>query len=132
MKIKILIDHCGRPYLARFEILAAFGWSLKLHTFIRSDADEELHDHPWSFWTLVLAGRYMEQTETGVIERKPWSLAYRPAAWRHRVILNAESGNWESPCVTLVLTAPKSREWGFWKGVNFTPWSKFVSARRCD
>jgi hypothetical protein len=132
MKLKLLVDNCGWPFLARMEVASLFGWSLKLHIFLRSDADEELHDHPWSFFSLVLAGKYFEQTEKGLLERKPWRIAFRPAKWRHRVILPTYPNGAPVPCATLVLTAPVSREWGFWRRGQFIPWKEFVSSRRCE
>jgi hypothetical protein len=133
MNLKILYDNCNRPFLARLNLITLFGWSLKLHVFIRSDADKELHDHPWSFWTLVLAGGYHEVTESGIITRKPGSLAYRPANWKHRVALRVLGFNQgEFPCATLVLTSPVKRELGFWREGKFIPWREFVSRSRCD
>jgi hypothetical protein len=48
------------PYLTRWTILEIAGWSLKLHRFHRSDEDRDLHDHPWTFWSLILLGGYYE------------------------------------------------------------------------
>jgi hypothetical protein len=36
------------------------GWSLRFHVFLRSDRDAP-HDHPWPFWSLVLASSYREE-----------------------------------------------------------------------
>lgn len=125
MRIFVIRDECGSPYLIRLTMFSFFGWELKLHIFLRSDADEELHDHPWNFWSWVLIGEYAEITPIGYTIRKRWSFAYRRAEWRHRVIC-------EKPVVTLVLTAPKSREWGFWRRSKFIPWREFVDSKRCQ
>lgn len=136
MKLKILSDYCGRPFLARLTILTLFGCSLKLHIFIRSDADAELHDHPWGFWTFVLCGGYHEVTPDGVITRKPWNLSYRPAKWRHRVALRIKDlghGRTEEiHCATLLLTTPVKRDWGFWRDGKFIPWREFRSNHDCE
>jgi hypothetical protein len=135
VKLKILHDNCGAPFLARLAIFTIFGLSLKLHIFLRSDADIELHDHPWSFWTLILCGGYNEVTEKGVITRKPGSLSFRPAKWRHRVELNIKQHpNWQElrPCATLVLTMPVKRDWGFWRDGKFIPWREFKSNHNCE
>ena len=122
MKVGAIVNHCGDPYLVRLELFSLLGWSLKLHVFLRSDEDEELHDHPWSFWTLVLAGEYREQCQDAMNNRKAGSLAYRPANWKHRVLI-------EQPCATLILTSPKKREWGFWRDGRFIPWRRFIALR---
>jgi hypothetical protein len=157
MKLKVLSNHCGDPYLVRFELFELLGWSLKLHVFLRGDEDEELHDHPWSFWTLVICGGYWEEvpieeahrsrgfhligpsepiTKAGpglrsaLILRRSGSLSFRPAQWKHAVRLDPGRA-----CATLVLTSPKSRDWGFWSPLtelgawSFTPWRKFVDDR---
>lgn len=130
MNLKVIYDTCASPFLVRLELLRLFGWSLKLHVFLRSDQDEELHDHPWAFWSLIIAGGYWEQTETRLIQRRCGSLAYRPATHKHRVIL--ANDKWGPvPCATIVLTRPGDREWGFWKGGKFIPWKEFVSKRDC-
>jgi hypothetical protein len=126
--LKAFYHHChpGVPFLIRLRLFALFGWHLNLHIFLRSDADPELHDHPWSFWSLVLAGGYYEHTETGTITRRAGSFAYRPATWRHRVQLALDDTLKPIPCATLVLTGPAKRDWGFWKNNTFTPWKAII------
>ena len=132
MKVKVLYDHCHTPYLARLNLLTLFGWRLKLHIFIRSDMDEELHDHPWDFWSWVIAGEYGELTPEGLTLRKTWSLVFRRATWKHRVLLGTNGNGKPSPCATLILMKPVSREWGFWKDNQFIPWREFHSSRKCE
>lgn len=94
------------PFLDRWNLVRFRGYALRLHLFHRSDPTC-LHDHPWSFVSLVLAGGYFEITETGRRWRAPLTIAFRPATFRHRVEL-AEQKAW-----TLVFTWPQEREWGF-------------------
>lgn len=68
------ITHCGDDYLHRFYLLGRKpGWAqdavlgflpftVYLHHFIRADADEELHTHPWR-WSRshILRGGYLEE-----------------------------------------------------------------------
>ena len=133
MNLKILRDNCGNPYMARLEIARLFNWSLKLHIILRSDTDKELHDHPWDFWSLVICGKYYEFCENNkIVERKTRSLEFRPADWKHRVVLDTDARGYEKPCATLVLTSPVKREWGFWRLDKFIPWRQFDSQNRCD
>lgn len=46
-------------YMRRWILLQCPLFSVRLHKFMRSDHDV-LHDHPWSFFTLILSGGYWE------------------------------------------------------------------------
>lgn len=130
----------GRPgdgtYLTRWSVLGRRtqgDWAVYLHRFRRSDGDDALHDHPWPFVSLILAGGYWEHTadRSGVVRRRwygPGRVLVRPAGYRHRVEL--PSGR---DCWTLILRGKKSASWGFWclsaagrLTGQFVPWRSFV------
>lgn len=112
------------PYLLRWYIIPRNRWlNIYLHKFLRDDDDRALHDHPWPFWSLLFNRGYLEYTTQAPNPhvRKPWSLAFRPAEWRHRVALPHRFYMHEGfkcygpqPVWTLVITGPKCRTWGFW------------------
>jgi hypothetical protein len=53
------------PYLLRWLITPANGYcQVYGHHFLRSD-DPTPHDHPWHFISIVLRGRYFEETPGG-------------------------------------------------------------------
>jgi len=89
-----------------------------IHAFYRSDDDRALHDHPWPWMTVMLSGRYIEHVplrrsrpagETFGRLRQPGDVVVRARASRpHRLELV------DVPVITLFVTAPKLREWGFW------------------
>lgn len=132
----------GSVYMTRWTLHLPGGWDLKLHRIRREDWTPALHDHPWRFWSLVLWGGYRETTWGGARWRLPWTLAYRPATFAHRV------KEVRQPCWTLVLCGPKVREWGFWSSryvvtdagapgrpwlltmvaPGWTPWRAFLAA----
>ncbi len=163
------------PYLRRWYLIPRNPLlNVYLHQFLASDDDRALHDHPWWFFSLILKGGYTEVTEAGAVARSGviggryggWNrwdrtIAFRPAAFRHRVELwtqLCETGRddqrprggplvrtWrhcEIPCWTVIVTGPRTREWGFWckelvasrRGVSgwwvdrFVPWTEFGSA----
>jgi hypothetical protein len=137
----------GKPsYMIRFH-LTPWGWwrwrRLYLHILGRPDADREYHDHPWSFWTIILFGGYTETShvlhETGRLsptgrfkkDRLGFlSIRYRPATHAH-LITKLHTRR----VVTLVLRDnEKAREWGFWKhddrlpmdtGWSWIPWRQY-------
>lgn len=96
------------PYAFRW-ILVLFGWSLRLHHWIGNDDPRAMHDHPWWFITLCLWGGYTDESEQGNDVLRIGNIRYRPAEWKHRVILGSQKQAW-----TLLLTGPKVRHWGFY------------------
>lgn len=117
-----------RPYMLRWYLIPRNAWmNVYLHKFMRDDDDRALHDHPWWFVSVMLWGSYLEwrpdQLHAGAIRprRRGWlSAVFRFAEDRHRVTLD------RGPCWTLVITGPKSREWGFWCPQGFVHWKNFV------
>jgi hypothetical protein len=122
---RLFIVHRGDPndaYLRRWTLLRTRWGSLRLHQFLRGDVDTcALHDHPWSFLTLILIGGYREVLPGGVRWRPPGTLLYRPAAFRHRV----EVGR---PSWSLVWTRQKSRAWGFWTPRGYRPFRQGMTS----
>lgn len=108
---------------------------LRLHVFLRGDADLDPHDHPWPFWTFPLTS-YVEEvtTEYELIALeggthtfrystnrqivRAFRLHYRPSSHTHRVL-----GLWSGTgtafragnIITIVWRGKKEREWGFLK-----------------
>lgn len=130
------------PYLTRFTIvsLADKGVKLCLHKFHRSDYDD-LHDHPWNFWSLILWNGYVEETEfkfptLGIHDRKqkrvwPGMLLRRPADHKHRVVLLRDKRGREKKAITLVWMGPKVREWGFWTRNGWEHWVSYIKKLGC-
>lgn len=131
------------PYLLRWYVIPRNRWlNVYLHKFLRDDEDRALHDHPWWFVSVVLRGSYTEMTPTRERRRRAGSIAFRPAEWRHRVILDKtleEVGELEAvgqrpprvrlwntgriPCWTLIITGRRRRLWGFWCRRLVDTWS---------
>lgn len=140
-----LISVRRRPYLARWTILETPFFSIKLHFIFESDPDPELHDHPWWFVSLVLGGGYWEmfadpfessrvvvdsagQAKFSPVKPAKWrgwlSLAFRKAVTPHRVVL--QPGGY---AVTLLLTGPRTRNWGFLCRDGWKSWETFRAAK---
>ena len=119
--------------LVRTKLIQTPFGNLDLHVFHASDAGRELHDHPWTFISLILWGGYTEVMPVRSIRRMildngamsgwgapesvherarrcPGALLFRPANWAHRVEL--EPGR---KSVSILWTFPKrtDRDWGF-------------------
>lgn len=78
-----------------------------------------------------------EVEPTRIVARRRGSLVVRRATHRHSVRLLRDSAGREIPCVSIILTGPRVREWGFWcPGASlglprFVPWRQF-GAGGCD
>lgn len=126
------------PLVIRWILFRTPWCAVFLHKLCRSDYERALHDHPWPFVSIVLKGEYLEVVteNNAAIHRRRWSVAYRPAAWRHRVVLTREKINFRAttprselhvpyrPCWTLMLVGPRQRRWGFWVDGQFCWWRK--------
>ena len=107
----------GGVYLRRWRLWRGRFFSVYLHWVLRSDAGRCPHDHPWSFWSFVLWGWYVEEVFTwdsgrvsgGVqVRRRFWSLARRTAYHVHRIVEVSRGG-----AVTLLVMGSRLRRWGF-------------------
>lgn len=109
----------GDVYMKRLTLIECRWFSIKLHTIVRGDWARDLHDHPWSFITFIMCQGYWEVTPAGKFWRKPFRFYYRPAHWKHRVMIM------DRPVRTIVFTGPKKREWGFWVDGEFVDWKSY-------
>lgn len=125
LKIRVIYDSSGKPYLIRFTILTTKWFSLKLHVIMKSDDDRALHDHPWWFATFILVNGYKEHTKEGTYHRKPLRVYFHKAHFAHRLEL-------VNPAVTLVVTGTAKREWGFLCKKGWSPWHEVLSKDRSE
>jgi hypothetical protein len=109
------------PYLTVYVILRIGVYSICLHHFHRGDEERDCHDHPFSFLSVVLRGRYREHLfDGGWVDRGFLSLRYRSALHRHRIELL------KKPCWTLCIKRATGREWGFFPNGLFVPWRDYL------
>ncbi|HZR87870.1 MAG TPA: hypothetical protein VFB02_13755 [Bradyrhizobium sp.] len=103
-----------------------------LHRFWRSDDDQALHDHPWPSVSIVLRGGYVEHTiAAGGIHRRrirrPGDVIFRGPQAAHRIEIDPTLAG-PGEVVTLFLTGPRIREWGFHCPKGWVHWRDFTSA----
>lgn len=95
------------PYLYRWTFLF-FGYSIRIHHWIRSDDKRFFHDHPFDFISIVLKGRYANVTPNGRFEVKAGTVWKSDGTKRHYLDI-PEAGAW-----TVLLCSRVKRKWGFW------------------
>jgi len=118
---RVILDRASKaPYLTRYYLLLKdrekFPFNAFLHNFHQSDPDD-LHDHPWPYFTFILKGGYWEWIPIileGIIvgERKVWRgrghFRICKANSYHRIEIEPTVDCW-----TLFIPGPQKREWGF-------------------
>ncbi len=118
---RIIMDRqCNEPLLTRYYLFLKdrtwFPFNLFLHKFHKGDPGD-VHDHPWPYATLILAGGDYEYTpnfEHGqmVSETKHWRgpghFRFCSADSYHRIELVPGVTAW-----TLFMPGPQQQEWGF-------------------
>lgn len=112
-RYRIINDRIDQePYLERYYLFLKeredFPFNIFLHRFIKSDPDD-LHDHPWSFRSIILKGGYWEYTKQGKFWRGPLSYRYNPPDTFHRVELDKNIPY----CWTLFIPGKRVKDWGF-------------------
>lgn len=120
-------------YLRRRTLFWTPWLRIYIHSILRSDDDQCLHDHPWNFTSLILAGGYFEHLPRGGRKwRGPGSLIRHRAEDLHRVELrlkNTPLGRREQPALTLVVCGRKRRNWGFLTPAGWTYWREHLEAQ---
>lgn len=122
-------------YMIRWFVIRSRWFNLFVNRILRSDKDRDLHDHPWWFLSFILWNGYTEtrtqliKTSTGefLLERmpkrvRPLSVIFRRAKDLHRLELHR-------PAVTLVLTGPSVRKWGFRTRYGWVEADKYAAAK---
>ena len=125
---RTIFDRDGKiPYLDRYYIFLKnrknFPFNITLHKVMVSD-EPVLHDHPWSYATLILKGGYYENVPVhnhstgGVVGatkvwRGPGHFRFRKADDLHWLELAKDENGNEIPCWSLFYMGKKQKEWGF-------------------
>lgn len=113
-----LINHAKKTpyfhlegYMERYWLIKPSRWlpfSIRLHHILRSDDDRHLHDHPWSYCTIILRGGYTEIRERSQRWYGPGSVLFRGWKGFHRLVVPDGQTTW-----TLFMMGPYKHRWGF-------------------
>lgn len=120
-----VIGDPDQPYMRRWWVVPRnTGCNVYLHEILRSDDDRALHDHPWDNTSFLIAGSYVEVTPEGEFTRDAGSIVNRKATDAHRLVV-PDGGR----VVSLFMTGPLVREWGFHCPQGWRHWRDFVDSR---
>lgn len=114
---RLIKSSLDEDYLIRYYVLFKnrldfIPFNIFIHNFKSSDPDD-LHDHPWGFFTFILSGGYWEHFEKDGKLVKEWRYPgyYQmvDSKYKHRVELEKDISCW-----TLFIPFKREREWGFY------------------
>lgn len=122
----VIVDTIGdaaNPYMHRWVLTTPWG-TVRLHHIVRSDDDRCLHDHPWSFVSLILRGGYFDITADAERWCRAGTIVRHRAEDAHRLVVLPRSvgTTW-----TLVFTGPRRRKWGFHTPDGWVYWREFLA-----
>ena len=101
------------PYLYRWMFIC-FGYSIRLHHWIKSDDRRYFHDHATNFISFILKGNYKNVTPNGIFDVKVGQYWKSNALAQHYLDI-PKSGAW-----TLLICGRPYHKWGFY--VNGHKW----------
>lgn len=115
----------GDDYMRRWWVIPRNkSCNVYLHEILHSDDDRAMHDHPWANTSLLIAGSYIEHTPEGTFIRRAGDVVQRAAESLHRLeVIPGERA------ISLFMTGPIVREWGFACPNGWVHWRDFVDDR---
>ena len=130
-----IIGPTDDPYMYRWYVIPKNRWfNIYLHQFHRSDEPRAEHDHPWHSLSLILDGCVHEiygNPADNIRAITKGQIVYRSAKFTHRIVfhkvLNSLSKYAHTLPITLFITGPKIRDWGFHCPKGWVPWQQFTS-----
>lgn len=139
-RYRVIMDReDGQPYLERYYLFLKdrknFPFNIFLHKFLKGDPDDDVHDHPWPYATLILWGGYYEYipffNEMGEMTcevqkwRGPGHFRSCSANSYHRIELKPGVS-----CYTLFMPGKQKRDWGFLVNDEWVQHEQYFSSRR--
>lgn len=126
----------GQPYMERYFLFRAFGYTAYLHRWNNSDGDRYPHNHPWqNSYGMPLVGHYFEERANSRSAFVGWqgNRAFIPQRRVARFCVNrikhnhwhriahVEPGTW----TLFIHSTPRIQHWGFLKptdtGIAYHP-----------
>jgi len=112
--VKEIVSAFGNVHFRRYRLLQTPWFALYIHQILRSDEDNDSHDHPWGFTSVILSGSYEESVtyppHFDTVEHHRYyqgDVVEHDGEDAHRLRLLSKEV-W-----TLVVTSGRKREWGY-------------------
>lgn len=115
-------------YLRRLRIIQTPLFGLLLHFIYTPDLDQDPHDHPFNFVSVILRGGYTERVFKNVREHDfsyvrrrhlRFGVNVMPVRFAHQIDEMAPR------TTTLVFAGRRQRDWGFWTAAGWIFWKTY-------
>lgn len=107
------LDDPTETYLTRWRIVQTPWFSLFLHRMDGPDSRPTLHDHPWSFLSIVLRGGYIERRLDPLTRQVDEHRTVRRVNLMRTHDAHAIRSLLRVPTWTLLLVGARRRTWGY-------------------
>lgn len=124
MSTQFVVPNLDRPsetYLTRWRLIQTPWAAVYLHRMDGPDSRPTLHDHPWGFLSLVLAGGYEEVANLPSDTQDPIPGNEVVRRWRRGSVhrMRRQDAHYirrllGRPTWTLLLVGPRRGTWGYW------------------
>lgn len=112
--VKEILSKTGEVHFRRYRLLQTPWFAVYVHQICRSDMEQDMHDHPWNFSSVILEGAYREASSYPPNFDKIYLHDYysgdvieHQAEDAHKLTLVSQEV-W-----TLVFTSGRTRYWGY-------------------
>lgn len=97
--------------LIRWRVVQTPWFSVFVHKHLRPDPQRDLHDHPFSFVSLIVKGGYRELRHRASLPllHVALSMRFMRATWPHSILDLVRVPTW-----TILFIGPRYRDWGFY------------------
>lgn len=100
--------------------------NLFLHKICRSDRERDLHDHPWTWASLIVWGKYREVTKNSEVLESGWITMNESKIWRFLSFRRGVAR--DSHRLELIKNKPV---WSlFWHGKRMQMWGFYVDGKK--
>lgn len=111
-------------YIVRLHLVKTPWFAICIHWINKADQEPHMHDHPVSFFSIILRGWYYEIRNGWPCQRNWFNYIKASSKDIHRIIQVAPK------TVTLCFMGPKTREWGFHTSQGWIGWQAYYKAQR--
>jgi hypothetical protein len=112
--VKEIVSRQGATHFRRYRLLQTPWLAIYIHQIKRSDMERDMHDHPWSFASIILAGAYEEDSMYPPLFHEMFTKKfYAGDVVEHRADDAHKITLLSSEVWTLVFTSGRERYWGY-------------------
>lgn len=122
-------------FITRLHLVMTPWFAVCLHWIRKPDPEPYLHDHPVTFFSLILRGRYLEERER-VIWGDTDTLYLAKRVWWNFIRATPNDRHTIRACdprtLTLAFMGPKVRNWGYHTPKGWVYWRDYYAAQRAE